>query len=234
MTIQKLIRKTFEKGNVTVCGLRGTGKDVLFGNVIARRNRIYISNLNYGYCHIPFNYKDIDCGGNTYKTFLEHKLNHYRFKYPYGTDVYLSDCGILFPSHEHKKLEKDYPFLPTYLALSRQVSHNNVHTNCQAYGRVWDKIREQSDIYILCLWCKVICGVTFMRVRLYDKAESLENRVKPCPIRPKGLNKDRRLQQKLYLDNYTATHGQITEHTLVFLNRSAHDTYYFERVLADA
>ena len=46
MGIRKII-KLFENGNVNVTGLRGTGKDVLFSNVIARRKSKYISNVDY-------------------------------------------------------------------------------------------------------------------------------------------------------------------------------------------
>lgn len=234
MRLNKIIKRYFNVGNVAVCGLRGRGKDVLFGNVIARKNRMYISNLNYGYCHIPFDYRDIDCGCNTYKQFLEGNLNHYEFKYPYDTDIYISDAGIMFPAHEHKNLEKQYPYLPTYMALSRQVSHNNFHFNVQNLNRVWDKIREQCDIYIKCVGCKVICGIVFMRIRVYEYADSCTKDIKPCPIRPKGLNKDRRLQAKIYYDNYSATYGNIKEYSLIFLNRSCHDTYHFEKVLKNA
>lgn len=233
MRLNKFINKTFKKGNVSVCGLRGTGKDVLFGNVIARRNLPYISNLYYGYAHIPFNYKDIDCGCNTYKQFLECDVNHYEFKYPYDTDVYLSDAGVYFPSHEHKALEKSYPYLPTYMALSRQVSHNNVHYNVQNLARCWDKIREQSDIYVRCMGCRIIAGICFMRVIVYDNVESCIAGVKPCPIRPTGLNRDRRLEARMHKDKFISTYGNIKSYILIFRNLSCHDTYYFERLLAN-
>ena len=60
----KNILKLFKNGNVCVTGLRGTGKDVLFGNVIYRlftKNHIpYISNLDYGGYYIPLVLKDLN------------------------------------------------------------------------------------------------------------------------------------------------------------------------------
>lgn len=32
--------KLFEKGNVSVCGLKGAGKDMLFANVVMRRKNL--------------------------------------------------------------------------------------------------------------------------------------------------------------------------------------------------
>ena len=42
MLFSKVV-KMFKKGSVCVSGLRGTGKDVIMGNVIARRKKPYIS-----------------------------------------------------------------------------------------------------------------------------------------------------------------------------------------------
>lgn len=76
--LQKIV-KHFENGNVCVVGLKGTGKDVLFGNVVARRAKPYISNTYYTNGLIPFRYEDISVAGNNYKGFIENKLKHYDF-----------------------------------------------------------------------------------------------------------------------------------------------------------
>ena len=67
----KKIIKLFENGNVCVTGLRGTGKDMLFANVAVRRKKPYVSNTWYDDNCIPFVPKDFDCGGNTYKNFID-------------------------------------------------------------------------------------------------------------------------------------------------------------------
>ena len=41
------VRKLFRDGNCIVCGLRGSGKDLLFSNVVAYNNKPYCSNMNY-------------------------------------------------------------------------------------------------------------------------------------------------------------------------------------------
>ena len=162
----KKVLKLFEKGNVCVSGLRGTGKDVLFGNVIGRRRKeAYISNLDYGGNRFPFELKKLDLAGNTYKNFIAGNVKNYVFPYPLGTDVYISDAGVYFPAQHFVELNRSYDSFVAYQALSRQVSHNNVHFNAQNLNRVWDKIREQSDIYINCQWCKVLPNIPDLDVR---------------------------------------------------------------------
>ena len=60
MRLKKII-KLFENGSVAVCGLRGSGKDLLTANVVVRRKKPYVSNIDYGGMYMPFNYKLIDC-----------------------------------------------------------------------------------------------------------------------------------------------------------------------------
>lgn len=233
MRIRKIIRM-FESGNVCVCGLRGTGKDVLTGNVIARRKKPYISNLDYtkGVDRFELDFSKIDVGKNTYKNLLQGKPYYYKFPYPSGTDIYISDAGIYLPAQYCNELNKQYPHLPTYFALSRQVSHNNIHVNVQHLGRVWDKIREQSDLYIRCRRCKVLFGkIVFQKITLYDKYQSALDRVEPCRIHvPLLAKKEVKQNAELYLDKFRNTYGSIKTRWLIYWNRSSHDTYYFEKL----
>ncbi len=233
MFISSII-KLFKQGNVCVTGLRGTGKDILFGNVIARRKNNYISNMNYTnddrFQTLLFS--NLDMGKNSYKNFIGHNLNKYVFPYILGSDIYLSDAGIYMPSQYCNELNKDYKYLPIYFALSRQVSHNNFHVNCQYLGRVWDKIREQSDIYIYCNSCKVILGFVFQVITIYDKYESCLNRVKPCKISvPLFADQNAKLLAEQYLDNFYNIHGSVKRRLLIYRNKSKHDTYLFEKLL---
>lgn len=230
MRFKKIVR-LFEQGSVCVCGLRGKGKDVLFGNVIARRKKCdYISNLDYtnGVSYIPFKYDDIDIK-NDYSNLISGNLNYYSFPYEYGTDIYLSDVGIYFPSQYNNLLNRDYKGLPVYMALSRQVSRNNVHINVQNLNRAWDKIREQSDTYITCNSCKIIFGICFMSITLYDKMESCCNRVRPCRITiPLFAKKEVKLNARIYRDDFFNKHGTVKKRILIFKNKSKHNTYAFE------
>ena len=130
----KKIQKLFKRGNVSVFGLRGRGKDVLFGNVIARDKKSYVSNLDYtdDSRFIPFDPKDFDCGKNTYINFLNGTLKPYSFPFVKGTDLYISDVGIYFPSQFCNELNRDFKYFPTYFALSRhfaRVSYPNSGLN---------------------------------------------------------------------------------------------------------
>lgn len=247
----RTIIRMFESGNVCVCGLRGTGKDVLMGNVIARRNKPYVSNLDYtnGKNYQVLDFDKIDVGGNTYKNLLTGNIKYYEFPYEQGSDIYISDAGIYLPAQYCNELNKQYPYLPTYFALSRQVSHNNVHVNVQHLARVWDKIREQSDLYIRCRFCWVPFGSLIYKLKqkpklkwlervplfaiqgitLYDKYQSCLDRVKPCRISvPLMAKKEVKLQARMYLDKFRNTYGTIQNRLLIYRNRSKHDTYYFE------
>ena len=231
MRLRNII-KMFENGNVCVTGLRGTGKDVLFGNVIIRRKKPYLSNLDYGGNFNPLILKDFNIN-NKYSNFISHDVNRWVFQFPYGTDLYISDVGVYFPSQYCNKLNNEYEGFVYYQALSRQVSHNNVHCNVQNLNRCWDKIREQSDTYIRCVFCKVVFGFVIQKVVLYDKYQSCLDRVGVCRVKKPNLfmNKNQRLQRELYLDNYRNQHGSISAKWLVYKNKSKHDTYYFEKLL---
>lgn len=234
MRLKRVIH-LFDRGNVSVFGLRGTGKDVLFGNVIARRKSPYVSNIDYGYEFYPFDYSKVDVC-NSYKNFLTGKINPYTWTYPMGADIYLSDCGIYFPAQYCNELNRDYKSLATYIALSRQVSHNNVHTNAQALGRVYDKLREQSETYIMCLFCKVLFGgrLVIQGIRIYDKYQSAVDRVKPFTMRLSLKQKNdpvARTNYQLHRDNFQNSHGSIRDHLLIYVNKSKHDTYFFETYL---
>lgn len=225
----------FKSGNVCVCGLRGTGKDVLTGNVIARRKKPYVSNLNYTndntYQFLEFD--KIDCGGNSYLDLLSGDVKYYEYPYSSGSDIYISDAGIYLPSQYCNELNKQFKYLPMFFALSRQVAHCNVHINVQALQRLWDKCREQSDIYIRCRRCIVLFGghLVLQSITLYDKYQSCVDRVKPCQITvPIMASREVKENARMYLDKFRNTYGTIQNRFLIYVNKSKHDTYYFEKL----
>ena len=228
----KRIIKLFQDGNVSVCGLRGTGKDMLFANVIARRRLPYVSNVDYGGTRHEFEYDKIDCGGNTYKDFITGLVKKYVFPYDDGTDFYISDCGIYFPSQYCSDLNRYYGNMATFQALTRHLGECNFHTNCQNLNRVWDKIREQSDTYIMCNWCKVLFGFVIQKVTIYEKYESACNRVRPNRIRRPFLTaNERSVQAAMYCDTFDNTHGEIASRVLIYRNRGKYNTRNFKEVL---
>lgn len=227
------IKKKFLNSSVCVCGMKGKGKDLLMGNVIARRKEPYISNLDYGGEHYDFNYKDIELGGNTYDSMLNDPY-FYEFPFPLGTDIYISDVGVYYPSQYCNELNKKYPSIPLFMALSRQVARNAVHINVQNLNRCWDKIREMSDLYIRCVKCIYVpyINLVIQRVVIYDKYQSACDRVQPCRIKHHLIgDKTRLLQEQMYLDSFYNTHGDVNEYLLIYFNKSTYDTYYFEKLL---
>lgn len=234
MRFKKII-KMFKNGNVCVTGLRGTGKDMLFANVICRRKKHYISNFDYtsNELYFPLDLTKLDCGGNDYKNFIYNKPLYYDFSdyYPLTSDVYLSDAGIYFPSQFNGELNKWYRGFPVYQALSRQVSHNNFHINTQNLNRVWDKIREQSDIYIRCNKCIYLFGFVFQIVTIYDKYQSCVDRVEPCRIKKPLFNKKIKKDIDMYFATFCNNYGSIKRKLLFYKNKSKYDTLYFESYL---
>ena len=240
MTIKKLIKKTFAYGNTSVSGLRGRGKDMLFANVIARRKQAYISNLDYkctGIPYIPLNYSKLNTG-NTYKNLLDGTVFPFEYQYPEKTDIYISDCGIYFPSQYCGELNRDYKSLPMFMALSRQIGLCNVHTNSQNLNRVWDKLREQSDLYIVCKKCKVLFGkIVIQRIIIYDKYESALKDVDPFkPLRPPILAfGEKRAMYKVkneeLLRNFRERNGSVRSYRLIYWNKSNYDTRAFKTIL---
>lgn len=226
----------FEDGNVCVVGLRGRGKDMLMSNVVVRRAIPYVSNVvYYPYQHIDFNPIDFNCGYNNYKNFIEKNVSKYVFPFVDGTDLYLSDCGVYYPSQYCNELNRDYKYVPTYMALSRHLGQSNVHVNCQNLNRIWDKLREQCDQYIACQWCRVFFGkYVLQRIIIYDNAESCQKRVKPFRLcLPLLSSREMRLQTDLEKQRYEQSNGLVRGAWLLYVNKSNYDTRVFKRILEE-
>lgn len=223
----KNIIKLFEKGNVQVCGLKGRGKDILFSNVIARRNKPYVANIDYGYSFIPYRY-DMFALKNNYRNFIENNLNPYQYPLPDKIDLYLSDCGIYFPSQYCNELNKHYPDLPIYMALSRHLGECSVHCNSQYIGRVWDKIREQGDTYINCQFCKVFFKkIVLQKIRIYERYEACANNIPPLRIKMPLNPKERRLYE-LEKQKFTNSNGKIKTVWLLYWHKGKYNTRAFK------
>lgn len=231
----KKILKLFRSGNVCVFGLRGRGKDLLMSNVVIRRQLPYVCNTDYGGDHIPLVMNDFDCGGNTYENFLNSTVQPYSYPYDDGVDIYISDAGVYFPAQNCKELNKKYGYFSTFVALSRHLGECNVHFNVQNLNRVWDKIREQSDIYICCNWSKVLFGrFVIQKVTVYEYYESAVMRVPPYRPPKVRLDTDRKLQVQMARQNYRVSHGEIKSRVIFYRNKSNYDTRVFKKMLEDA
>ncbi len=232
MGIRKIVR-LFEDGNVCVSGLRGRGKDMLMANVVCRRKAAYVSNMDYGGIHHEFEPRNFDCGGNTYKSFISGDIRPYVYPYEDGVDIYISDAGIYFPSQYCSELNRDYGYFSTFMALSRHLGDCNVHFNVQNLNRCWDKIREQSDIYINCNRCIVLFGKLVIQVvTLYELYDSAVKRVPPFRLSKPWLSPARRFTWECQKQSYDVSYGSIRRKLLIYLNRSNYNTRRFKEVLA--
>lgn len=226
----------FNDGNVCVVGLRGRGKDMLVGNVIARRKLPYVSNVDYKCKHSrfkPFRPLDYDTK-NSYKDFISGNLKEYVYPHDDGTDIYISDAGVYFPSQYCSELNKQYGGLVSFMALSRHLGKCNVHINVQNLNRCWDKIREQSDLYISCNKCIVFCGFVLQLVTIYEKYDSCVSRVPPFSMKKPIMNKDRMQQWEMAYNNYRCSYGKVERRILFYRNISKYDTRIFKTMLSQA
>lgn len=230
MGLKKII-KMFKDGNVSVCGLRGRGKDMLIANVVVRRDKPYISNIDYGGKYTPFKYEFI-AQENTYDNFIRGDIKPYEYPFEDGTDIYLSDAGVYFPSQYCNELNKKYPNLPVFMALSRHLGACNVHYNAQTLNRVWDKIREQSDQYIQCRSCIVLGKLVIQSVRIYEKMQSAIDSVPPYRVKPPLLaSREIKTNIQMQKQMYESTHGRIRSMYLIYINKSNYDTRHFRNLL---
>lgn len=224
------IKRLFENHSVCVVGMKGSGKDLLTGNIIARRKLPYISNCDYGYDYHKWDYDRI-VPRASFKDIVSGRVPRYEFPYEPDTDIYLSDVGVYFPSQYCSDLNKLYPNLPIFMALSRHWS-TKIFCNCQNLNRIWDKIREHSDYYIYCegvIKPLVKLGIVVQSVIVYDKYQSCVDRVKPCRVKSRPLaSSEANATTDTYLDNFYNQHGSVRRHILIYINKSKHDTHFFK------
>jgi hypothetical protein len=214
-----------------VDGLRGSGKDMLFANVVCRRKEPYISNVDYGGYWVKFRPDQLNIN-NTWESFMADCVKKYEYPFGDGFDFYISDVGVYMPSQYQGELCKKYPQIPLFAALSRQVAGCNFHVNSQNISRAWDKLREQSDIYIRCLKTKVFFRkLVVQQVIIYDKYDSAANRVPPFPLRRPVFNANRVQQYHIQKANYFISHGSVKKRTLIYFNKSKYDTRIFKEML---
>lgn len=239
-SLKKINKLTFAQGNVIVTGLRGTGKDMLMSNVISRIEKCYISNVNYHNSksvYIPLDLAKLDIK-NDFNNFIKNDVVKYDYPYPERCNIYISDAGVYFPSQDERLLCRQYPTMPFFQALSRHLGNCNFHCNVQNLNRLWDKIREQADIYIRCESCRVIGSWVFQSVYVYDKYQSCLDRVKEfVPLRC-GILASRQEREQTRVKNrelktqFEQVYGSVNKYLLCYRNKSAYDTRLFKSLLS--
>ena len=228
---QAKILSLFKKNNVLVSGLRGRGKDVLFSFVVNRRKQNYISNICYSspkarYKCFPFSKELFEIGGNTYRNLTNNNVIPYTYPLPDGLDFYISDAGVYYPSQYATELIKQYPSTPLFYALSRHIADCNVHANSQAQGRIWDKLREQSDKYVVLNRTLFIphTRIYYTSISVYDNAESAEKLLKMPYF---GIGKKAREAR----NNFFIAHGTIKKIRYISILKYKFDSRAFKTIL---
>lgn len=230
---RKQLLRFFKQGNVIVTGLRGCGKDMLFSFVTNQRvkgrknKRQYVSNIDYtgGKGYISYSPDFFRLGGNQFAHFVAGKFIPYEYPLPDNIDYFLSDGGVYFPSQYYTQLDRLYPSAPIMFALSRHLGNCNIHVNVQNLNRLWDKIREQSDTYILCRSCCVIGRVAIQKITVYDSYDSCCSRRRPF-VRSIWGGKEMRMRAA----EYRAQYGYIQDMTIVHIVPKKH---YNDRIFRD-
>lgn len=220
------LKREFERCNVIVAGKKGSGKDLLFQAMINARKKPYYGNIDYGGDYEPITLKEVSTAPNTYFEFIKDNITEIERRFVEDKDIYISDGGIFLPSYMDSTLYKQFPSFPIFYALSRHISHSNVHVNVQNFGRLWKALREQADAFV---YVKKTISVPFflaIRANWYDKYESAEARLEP--VKSRFFNKF----SKAETDIYTASNGDIKCGWVIIRKSSVrYDTRAFEKVL---
>ena len=223
-----VLRRRFKRCNVIVFGKKGSGKDLLFNKVINLRKEPCYTNIPYSraYC-LDARIQDFAVAPNTYRSFLDDNIQVIDKVLAERMDFYISDGGIALPSQYHGELDKKYPSLPIFYALSRHLTNSNIHINTQNLNRIWDKLREQADTYIRVERTINIFGFLFTTFTVYDYYESAKKCLQPYPhsIFSSSYNTAQR-------NEYYAVNGRIDRH-LICQHKSTvmYDTRYFHKVV---
>lgn len=201
-----LLLDYFKQSSVIVYGPKGSGKDLLFQKVIyLKRKKPYLANIPYGYNCIETPPKMLSVSPNTFQDFIKGKVKVIPKNDSFeGLDYYFSDIGVFLPCQYGGYLNKEYPSLPIYYALSRHLYLQNIHCNSQNLNRAWNMIREQADRFIRCVKkTKLLFGMV-CTIRMYDKYESANANLLPMNTSIFSNKYEKALQEQ-----YKATNGEI-------------------------
>lgn len=244
-----LLYNIMNSHSVLIAGAKGTGKDLLTQGYVYSKKPYYYSNISYGYKFHPFEFKDVDLSPNTYHNFINgniDKVKDYNIKE--GSKIIISDGGIYLPSQYDSELSKKYRSLPIYFALSRHLSETDIILNTQAYSRVWVKLREQFDNYILTKkttskFMQKIMSVLpilnhfiFVECYYYEQVESFERKLRP--FTNTGLFSKNNPIYSTTADTLKKTYdfenGKIIRFVVpIWKSKIKYDTRIFKKILLD-
>ena len=219
--------KQFKKCNVIVSGKKGSGKDIIFQQVINTRDEDYYSNISYGGAYHEVKVINVSTHENDFEHLVNEQVKKYAHEFYEKRDIYISDGGVYLPSQLDSKLHKIYTSMPVFYALSRHLYNSNVHVNVQNLNRLWKSLREQADFYIDVKHTFKLFGFIFItKYVMYDKYESALNRV--LPMKKSMMNK----YQKALYEQFRATNGLIkVAYKISFKPQLKYNSRAFEDIL---
>lgn len=228
---KKLI-EYFDKTSVIVYGCKGSGKDLLFQKVIyLKRKEKYMSNNNYGYKYLQEPIKELSTYPNTFEAFINGTIKKIQKNDEWeDVDYYISDVGIYMPSQYNGLLNKNYPTLPVFYAISRHLYNNNIHINSQYLTRAWNLLREQADKFIHVLKTHKIGKWLIVDIIFYDRIQSASQNI--LPMRKPGLREMFNKYYRAQYEQFVSTYGEIIKSR--FLIKTKHikyDSRHFHKLL---
>jgi hypothetical protein len=217
--------KRFSNNNMIVFGKKGTGKDMLFQQVINATNKHHYSNISYGKKTLPIVMNDISLFPNTYEQMINGTIEKIKPNLNEKLDIYISDGGVMLPSQYDWLLHKKFPSFPLLYALQRHLYNSNMHVNVQSLGRLWKPIRELADGYIQAERTIWIGPIFIQFLTYYDRYESAERTL--LPMKRRMING----MSDAITDQYIATNGLIKPMYLIGTKKRIHyNTRYFRDV----
>jgi hypothetical protein len=167
-----------------------------------------------------------------------------------GLDLYISDAQIGLPNTEHNSLDKMFPWLPVFIALSGQLYNMNIVVNTQEYIRLWTKLRGQQDAYFRALktvplnkskvqkiWhhLPILKKYIFIKVRYFEEQQSAEQNILPFKA-PAVVD---RAVKPLHLgaglatkEQFDATYGKIKDlWTVIRIKDIRYDSRIYHEIL---
>lgn len=169
----------FDFGNVLVFGRKRHGKDLLFAHVIAMRGEKHYANIPYDHNTEVRPLSDLNVGDNIFDDFINGTIKPFTPIFDEGCDFFISDGGIYLPCQYDKELDRLYPSMPVFFALSGQLYDMNVHLNSQAVDRSWKKLREQADFFIQAVRTVPYGEYLYVDTVWYDKYNNALNETNP-------------------------------------------------------
>lgn len=224
---EKQLLECFNSGNVIVFGKKGKGKDLLFNKVINKRNVKCYANIPYNkdLCKVK-SIKDFSVEPNTWKNLVEGDIKQVKKINEETTDFYISEAGNYLPSQMENTLNKLYPSFPIYYSTSRHLTNSNIHCNTQYLGRVWSKIREQADSYIMALGTFKIFNLLITRYRYYELYNTAISGMLPYKSGVLATS-----EVKAEAKAHEAKHGIIKDYFIIQKTQNVHyETRYFHKV----